>query len=437
MVRINIKKIGINGEGIGYKDRMPVFVEGALKDEVVDVTFIKNFPTYKVAAINKIIKESDKRVKPYCKYTKECKACPLMCEERSEQLIDKRELLIEALHKYARIDKKLVRNIHAGEAIHYRNECKLPIKEINNELVTGMYKPNSNHFIPIDECVIHDKELERIRKEILVVLNNHNLKVYDKRNKRGLRYLVLRYISSAELTLVIGEKTKLGKEVINDLSNIEGLVSISESINTTKNEPTIFGSNTKLLWGEKSIPLDINDLSLSLSPAAFFQLNTEMAKELYDLTISKIDKCETLVEAYAGIGAMSLLAHKKAKQIYAIENNKDAIKDGKLNAANNNIKNVEFVLDDASHGLYKIARTNYIDTLLVDPPRSGLDKKMVDAITHILPNKIIYVSCNPATLAKNLNILKKYYRIRTIIPFDLFPNTALVESITVLTFHGE
>ena len=432
MVRIKIKKLGINGEGIGFKDRMPVFVDGALKDELVDITITKSFPKYKIAILNRIIEVSNKRVKPACPYINECGACQLMNEERNEQLIDKKEFLIEALYKYARINKKIVRNIHGGDAYGYRNECKLPIREVNNVLVTGMYKPNSNTFIPIEECIVHDKELERIRKEVLEVLNKHNLKAYNKKTKQGLRYLVLRYIDNAELTIIKGIKTIISEEVINELINIKDLVSISESINTTKNDPSIFGSSINLLKGEDSIPLKINDLTLSLSPAAFFQLNTEMAKELYDMAISKIDKCETLVEAYAGIGAMSMLAHKKAKQVYAIENNKDAVSDGKLNVEMNKIKNIEFILDDASHGLYKVARKTYIDTLLVDPPRSGLDNKMVEAITHILPNKIVYVSCNPATLAKNLNILKNYYNIRTIIPFDLFPNTPLVESITVL-----
>ena len=432
MVRIKIKKLGINGEGIGYKDRIPVFVDGALKDELVDITITRDFPKYKIAKLNRIIEPSIKRVTPICAYINECSACPLMHEERDEQLFDKREFLIEALHKYAKIDKKIVRNIHGGKALGYRNECKLPIREINNQLVTGMYKPNSNSFIPIEECVVHDKELERIRKEVLNVLNKHNLKAYNKKTKQGLRYLVLRYIDSAELTLITGNNTELSDAVIQDLSKIEGLISISESINTTKNDPSIFGTSIKNIYGEESIPLKINDLTLSLSPAAFFQLNTEMAKELYDMAISKIDKCNVLVEAYAGIGAMSMLAHKKANRIYAIENNKDAVSDGKVNAEMNKIKNIEFILDDASHGLYKVARKTYIDTLLVDPPRSGLDNKMIEAITHILPNKIVYVSCNPATLAKNLNILKKYYKIRTIIPFDLFPNTPLVESITVL-----
>lgn len=432
MVKVRIKKIGINGEGIAYKDRIPIFCDGALKNELVDIEIIKDFKTYKIGKIKKLIEKSPNRRKPICRTQRDCLACPIMTFDRESQLNIKRELLIESLHKYAKINHKLVRNIHSSNEYHYRNQCKLPVKEINGKLVTGMYEPNSNHFVKVDSCIIHNKELEDVRIQVLDILNKFNIKAYNKLTKQGLRYIVIRYIENAQLTLVTGHKTIIEEECIKELSNIKGLASIFQSINTTKSDPNIFGSKTIKLFGDDTIPLNIDKYTFSLSPKAFFQLNTEMAKELYEVAISKIDKCNTLVEAYAGIGAMSILANSKAKEIYAIENNSDAVKDGKMNAQLNGIQNIEFILNDASEGLYKVARKNYIDTLLLDPPRSGLDNNMVDAIIKIAPKKIIYISCNPSTLAKNLNILKKYYHIRTIIPFDLFPNTPLVESITVL-----
>ena len=432
MVRIRIKKIGINGEGIGFKDKLPVFCDGALKGELVDVTITNDFKKYKIAKLNKIIESSDKRRKPPCLHADSCQACPLMIEERKEQLKDKRDLLIEALHKYANINSKLVRNIHSKDEFHYRNQCKLPIKEIDGKLVSGMYKPKSNSFISISNCLVHDKKLEIVRKEVLDILNKHHFKAYNKKLKRGIRYIVIRSFEETQLTIITGNNTKISKECLDDLMKIDSLTGIFQSINTTKNDPSIFGSKVIKLVGKDTIELPISDYKLSLSPAAFFQLNTEQAKALYEMVVSKIDKCDVLVEAYAGIGAMSLLASSKANEVYAIEYNEDAIKDGKLIAANNNIQNIEYICNDASKGLYKVARMKDIDTLLVDPPRSGLDTNMINAIQNILPKRIVYVSCNPSTLAKNLNILKKNYHIRTIIPFDLFPNTPLVESITVL-----
>lgn len=432
MVRIRIKKIGINGEGIGFKDKQPVFCDGALKNELIDATITNDLKKYKVAKLNRIIETSDKRRKPPCLHIDSCQACPLMIEEREEQLKDKRDLLVEALHKYANINSKLVRNIHSKEEFFYRNQCKLPIKEIDGKLVSGMYKPKSNTFIPINNCLVHDKKLERVRIEVLEVLNKYHLKAYNKKLKRGIRYIVIRSFEESQLTLITGNNTKIPQECLNDLLKIDSLTGIFQSINTTKNDPSLFGSKVTKLIGKNIVELQINNYTLSLSPAAFFQLNTEQAKALYEMVISKIDKCDVLVEAYAGIGAMSLLASSKANEIYAIEYNGDAIKDGKIIAENNHIKNIEYICNDASKGLYKVARMKQIDTLLIDPPRSGLDTNMINAIQNILPKRIIYVSCNQSTLAKNLNILKKNYHIRTIIPFDLFPNTPLVESITVL-----
>ncbi len=432
MVRLRIKKIGINGEGIGYHKGIPTFCDGALKDELVDINIIKDLSTYKIAKLNKIIEVSPSRREAKCPNYHNCTICPLMIMDRPTQLEIKKDLLKEALHKYAKINSKLIRNIHNDEELNYRNECKLPIKKINNQLVSGLYKPGSNTFIPIDSCLVHKKEIEIIRKDILKILNEYNIDAYNKKTKQGIRYIVIRHINNAQLTLITGSNTKIPKECIDDLAKIDGLDGIFQSINTTKNTPAIFGSKIKKLYGEDYIQLNIKDKILALSPAAFFQLNTFEAIKLYEMAISKIDECNILVEAYAGIGAMSLLASNKAKHIYAIENNADAINDGIKNNKLNNINNIEYILSDASDGLYKVARKNYIDILLVDPPRRGLDKKMIEAILDILPKKIIYVSCNPATLAKNLKILNNYYHIRTIIPYDLFPNTPLVESISVL-----
>ena len=165
-------------------------------------------------------------------------------------------------------------------------------------------------------------------------------------------------------------------------------------------------------------------------------LNTEMAKKLYSMVISKVDPCETLVEAYCGIGLMSLLASKKAQHVIGIESIPEAIENAKVIAEENHIENVEYLLDDAAEGLQKVLQKTNVNTLLVDPPRSGMDDAMLETILSSSIEKIIYVSCNPATLARNLKVLKKNYQVLTVIPYDLFPNTPHIESITVLSRNG-
>jgi len=220
---------------------------------------------------------------------------------------------------------------------------------------------------------------------------------------------------------------------LNQLKEIPGLNSLYQSVDTTKQSNSFFGKNTKLLFGQKGIQVPFSSIQLHLSPEAFFQLNTEQAENLYNYAISKIDPCETLVEAYCGIGAMSLLASSKAKQVYGIELNPQAIQDAKKNARLNQIQNCEFICEDASEGVYRIAKKQKIDTLLLDPPRSGLNDGMLEAILKSQPNRIIYISCNPATLAKNLAILKQSYQVLTIQAFDLFPQTPHVESVVLLS----
>ena len=214
--------------------------------------------------------------------------------------------------------------------------------------------------------------------------------------------------------------------------SIDGMTGVFQSINTDKKAVAIFGSAVHKLAGEDTMPVKIGDITLSLAPESFFQLNVVQAQEMYKMAVSKIDKCNTLVEAYCGVGAMSLLAHKKAKHIIGIESIPSAVANANENAKKNGIENAQFICDDAAEGLKKIAKEREVDVLLVDPPRSGMDDKMLDAIAQALPKKIIYISCNPSTLAKNLKVLKHNYHVTTILPYDLFPHTPHIESITVL-----
>ena len=356
-----------------------------------------------------------------------------MIMKYEKQLEYKKQLLAEAIYKYAHVRAHFVRDIHPSvPSIGYRSQCKLPVQASNRVLTTGMYVPGSNHYHPIDHSIIHTEELEKVRIQVLEYLNNAHIHDYDEKMQKGLRYLVIRAINGkSQVTFVTG-KNRLPEKLIEDVMSIPGMTGVYQSINTDPKTPLIFGSSLETLAGEAGMPVTIGDITLTLSPESFFQLNVPQAEELYKTAVSKIDKCNTLVEAYCGVGAMSLMAHKKAKHIIGIESVPKAIHNAKLNAENNNIKNCDFWCMDAAEGLYKAASRSEIDTLLVDPPRSGMDEKMIEAILKVKPKKIIYISCSPSTLGKNLNDLKHQYHPVTIIPFDLFPHTPHVESITVL-----
>ena len=431
-MKITFRKIGINGEGIGYVDHRPVFCDGVLPGETAEVDITEKKKNYSRAELKKITWYSKDRVRTVYPYYIE-EGCSLMIMKYERQLEYKKQLLTEAIYKYAGVRSHFVRDIRPSTpSIGYRSQCKLPVQESHRRITTGMYVPGTNHYHPIDHSIIHTEELENVRIQVLQYINNANMRDYDEKMQKGLRYLVIRTIEGiSQVTLVTG-KNRIPEKLIQDIMSIPGMSGVYQSVNTDPKAPQIFGSALTTLAGDAGMPVKIGDITLQLSPESFFQLNVPQAEKLYEAAISKIDKCETMVEAYCGVGAMSLLAHKRAKHIIGIESVPGAIRNAKLNAENNGIRNCDFWCMDAAEGLYKAASRQEIDTLLVDPPRSGMDEKMIEAILKIKPKKIIYISCSPSTLGKNLNDLKHQYHPVTIIPFDLFPHTPHVESITVL-----
>lgn len=437
MTTVKIVKMGINGEGIAYIDHKPVFVEGAFPEETVDIEITFETDRYAKARTLSIKGSSKDRRKPTCMYTDTCGACALAAMYPKAQQYYKKQLLEEALYKYGNIRREIVRDVHTnGIEEGYRTQCKMPVQMSHGKLTTGLYTAGTNHFHPFDTCIIQDPELEAARTAVLRVLNTANMQAYDQNTKKGIRYLVLRTLhGKTQCTLITGIDT-IPSAVINGIMKIKGMTSLFQSVNIERKGVDIFGRRIQKLAGEDTIDVKLNGITLSLSPRSFFQLNAEEAIDLYEMAIAKIDPCGTLVEAYCGVGAMSLLASTKAEHIIGIESIPEAVENANANAAKNGIENAKFICADAAEGLADILLEEHVDTLLADPPRSGMDDAMIDTILSSNIRKIIYVSCNPATLARNLKDLKREYQVVTIIPFDLFPNTPHIEAIAVLQRNG-
>lgn len=435
-MQVKIIKMGINGEGIGYIDNKPVFIKGALIDEVVDIEITKKENNYSVGELKKIITKSKYRIVPKCKIQHLCGGCPLMILSLKKQGEYKRDTLVETLIKYAGIESKYVSNTVVNPTpLRYRNQFKLPCKIIKDKLYCGMYGAESNRIITFDDCVIHDVKLEEIRKQVMVILNKYGIKDYYDKVQRGLRHIVLRgFDNNYQLTLVTGKQT-IDEALIKELSAINGIKSIFQNVNV-QDTHEIFSNDFRCLFGPKTIELKLENIVLRLSSAAFFQLNLAQAKQIYKQVIDFVDESDLIVEAYCGIGAMSLMLGNKAKKVIGIEWVKDAVKNANENAKFNHLDDtVSFICGDAGKEMKLIASKETIDTVIVDPPRIGLDKTMIQALIKSKPRKIIYVSCNPSTLAKNLNDLKEAYDVQKIIPYDLFTHTPHVESITLLTLR--
>jgi len=434
-MKMEFVKMGINGEAIGYLDRMPVFCTGALPGETAEIRILENHGTYAKAEAVRLLVSSGDRIVPEGKTESEC-GFPLLCLAYPAQLRYKQQLLEEALWKYGHVNRKLVREIRgSAETLATRSSCKLPFGMRRDVLSTGLYTPGTNHFQPVDRFTTHTPELEAARIAVLAILRRHGMQAYDPKQRSGLRMLVLRVIDGqGQCTLVTG-KEELPASLISDLMTIPGMKTVAQSIRTERKGVQVFGATT-VLAGAPDIELSLLGIRLALAPESFFQLNVPQARELYQMAVAKIDPCDTLAEAYCGVGAMSLLAAGKAKQVIGFESIPEAVSNAAANADRNHIGNARFVCADAAEGLKSLLAEQKVDALLADPPRSGMDDRMLAEILSSGIRKIVYISCDPATLGKNLGVLKERYDIRTIIPFDLFPGTPHVESLTVLERTG-
>lgn len=431
-MKLEIVKAGINGEGIAFFKRKPVFIEGCFPDEVVDADLIDEGRHYK-GRLKAVLKKSPDRIRSVCSYADKCGACALMGLKYDGQLAIKMQLLENALYKYAEYEGKIEGIVRSDDVYGYRNKCNLPIIDYNGKLVNALYKQGSNHPCLITTCFIHEESVEEIRRKILDVLNRYKLQAYDRREKKGMRQLIVRaFDKGAQAVLVTGNDT-LKENVIADLKKIKGLKSLFQGINTVRDPIRMMPEKLRPLFGKEKIEVKSLNYELELSPQAFFQLNHKQAEQIYKDAAALIkEKQKLIIEGYCGIGTISLAMHDKAEKIIGIEIIEKAIKDAKDNAKKNKVENVEFRCGDAAKEIRKIVEKEKADVIVVDPPRTGLDDELLKTLLKSKAKQIIYISCNPSTLGKDLYILKKEYEIHLVRGYDMFPNTPLVETLVEL-----
>ena len=312
-MKLEIVKAGINGEGIAFFKRKPVFIEGCFPDEVVDADLIDEGRHYK-GRLKAILKKSPDRIRSVCSYADKCGACALMGLKYDGQLAIKMQLLENALYKYAEYEGKIEGIVKSDDVYGYRNKCNLPIISYNGKLVNALYKQGSNHPCLITTCFIHEESVEEIRRKILDVLNRYKLQAYDRREKKGMRQLIVRaFDKGAQAVLVTGNDT-LKENVIADLKKIKGLKSLFQGINTVRDPIRMMPEKLRPLFGKEKIEVKSLNYELELSPQAFFQLNHKQAEQIYKDAAALIkEKQKLIIEGYCGIGTISL-AQRQEKQ---------------------------------------------------------------------------------------------------------------------------
>ncbi len=439
---LDIKRMGINGEGIGFYNKLAIFVDGALPNEGHKVVITKLEGKMAYAESQEIKRVSKARKEAECQYYSECGGCAVMHVEYDEMLKYKRELLIEALNRYTRLDTKsfeIRQTVASPDKFGYRNKAQLPVKDGNEGTKVCLMKSKSNSLVPIDSCMIQNPIINKINQKLVELIDELGISSYLYKFNRGvLKHLVVRVNQNneAQVCFICHDKSPKIKELAQKALEIPEVKSVYENFNTSQKQGIIFGPVTNHLAGSEYIIETLGKIKYKIYPTTFFQLNTKQAKNMYDIVLKscKLSFKETVLDAYCGVGSIGLYLAHNAKEVVGIEYNKDSIDAANENAKLNKINNAKFYQGDAAELLPKMLKDGRVfDIVVADPPRTGLGDNFIKALLEAEVKKIVYVSCNPATLAKNLEVLSEKYNVNSITTVDMFPQTPLVEAVAVLT----
>lgn len=436
---LDIKRLGINGEGIGYYNRKAVFVKNAIPGEGINVRIVKEMPKMDIAEIVEFKKVSKDRVEPACKYYERCGACQTMHIKYQRTLELKRDLVIEAIRRYTKLNPlsfEIKKTIASDEIFNYRNKASLIVRSDKGILTTAMIEEGTNKSFAVDKCKIEDSLIHEVNSKILKLGTELKVKAYPNEDF-SLRYIVTRVTKTTRKSLVCLVVKEFNEEIKNFSYSIVAknlCDSLYVNVNPDLKTNEIIKGESLFIGGEKYIVEEIGKYKFKLFPSTFFQLNTKQTEKLYEETkkACKLSHQERVLDAYCGIGTISLYISNLAKEVVGIEYNKESVKAANENAKINKIKNVTFKQGDTAKVYKELIKDGHFDVLVFDPPRTGLTKELIDMILDSNARRIVYVSCNPSTLAKDLDFLTTKYQIRYIQPIDMFPNTSHVESITLL-----
>lgn len=402
MYKVEIVSLDHQGRGIGKIDNKTVFVPNALPGEVVEVEITNEKKKFCEASVNRILQKATERIESICPYFSVCGGCDLLHISYEEQLKYKQAKIVDIMKRYCQVNFD-IKNIISSNVFHYRNKV---VFHVSNGKI-GYYKEKSNKLIEIDTCLLVDKKINAIYNCI------------QKANLDNIEDIIIRYgLRTNEIMVILNVIGNINEKMwINLLKD-----KVSSIILANKN-------NFKTIFGKDYIIEKLFDYQFIITNNSFFQVNTLQTEKLYSKAIEYADikDNETVLDLYCGTGTIGILASKYAKKVIGIEINEEAVKSANKNKELNNIKNIEFYVGDTGKILSK--HHYKVDTVIVDPPRAGLNNQAIKEILDIHPKKIVYVSCDPMTLARDLNLLSETYDIKELTPVDMFPNTAHIECI--------
>lgn len=439
---VDIIDNGFEGEGIAKIDGLTVFVPGSIKGEKCEILIVKVLASHAYGKIVNIIKKSENRKESDCATYKRCGGCSLRHMTYEHTLKLKRQVVQNLVNKGLTKKVEVLETIGMENPYNYRNKAQYPVGlNSDGQPEVGVFAQRTHTIIPIQTCLIQTEISQKIAKTIIDFVKEKNIQVYNEENQKGLlRHIVIKvgkYTNQVMCILVLNDsKFDQEQELVKLLcEKYPEIKTIVKNINN-KNTNVILGKENINLYGNGYIEDKLGEYIFKISPMSFYQVNPVQAEILYTTAINQanLDKNDILFDLYCGIGTIGIFASKYVNKVYGIEIVTQAIEDAKENAKINDVKNIEFICGDVEVAFDELINKEKIvpSAIIVDPPRKGLDNKTVENIAKIKPAKLVYISCNPATMVRDLTKLENIYNIKAIQPVDMFPWTNGVESITIL-----
>ena len=445
---LKIEDMGVDGAGIGKADGMTFFVKDAVIGDVVRAKVMKLKKTYGYARLMELQEASPDRVEPKCPYYRQCGGCQIQALSYEKQLEFKERTVrnnLERIGGFTEIPMEPI--VGMEEPYHYRNKAQFPVgTDKDGHIVTGFYAGRTHTIIPNRDCALGLPVNREILDLVIDFMEKYHVSAYDEKTGKGLvRHVLIRcgFTSKEKMVCLIinGKSLPHSEKLVEALRKIDGMTSISINCNT-EHTNVILGRKTVVLWGQEYITDQIGEISYEISPVSFYQVNPVQTEKLYGLALEYADLHgeENVWDLYCGIGTISLFLAQKAKQVYGVEIIPQAIENAKRNAVKNGIENAEFFVGKSEEVLPEFyekeaaaGRKAHADVIVVDPPRKGCDEKLLETIVKMAPDRVVYVSCDSATLARDLKILcENGYELKRARAVDQFCHTVHTESVCLM-----
>lgn len=439
-IPLKIKRMGINGEGIGFYKKTLVFVPGALKGEEVFCQVVSVKRNFVQAKLLKINKASKFRVEPECGVYEECGGCQLMHLRYDKQLEFKTDLLAQALKKFKPDGYEyydIRPTLGMTDPTHYRAKLQFQTRAFGGSVKAGLYAEGSHRLVALDNCLVQDQLTQDIVNSVTKLLERYHIPIYNERKIAGVRTVMVRRAlgtNQVQVILVTSKSISLVNLVKDLTAEFPQIVTIAINYHYAKTSE-IYGEETEIIWGVDTIQEEVLDYSFALSPRAFYQLNPQQTEVLYGQAVKALEVLpeDHLIDAYCGVGSIGLAFANKVKSIRGMDIIPEAISDARKNAEALGLSNTLYEAGKAEDIIPRWYKEGYrADAMIVDPPRTGLDHKLIDTILDHSPEKLVYVSCNVSTLARDLVSLTKVYDVVYIQSIDMFPHTARTEAVVKL-----